>query len=323
MPRFRRIIRPGDLVHVISRFVNEEFRLTCEVERGEYLRRIGERIRHSDWRLLSYALMSSHIHLTLIAGFESFEALFKSVHSPFSFWLNRLQGRLGPVFAGRPRTIIVEPIWTSRLIAYHHNNPPRARVVGTADESEWTSHQAYMAGTPCPTWLDTKLGLDLMGFGSTERGRQNFGRYVLDCTSAPRDPMLTGNLKAANRELREGLGVALSIEHPRSGPSGIDYAPRILAERWQGDLGEVVNRVARAMGETPATLSGSSRRRDLVSVRRVVVQVGRGLGQSNRAIGLRLGVSEGAVRNLGRNLRESEMEHATRFLAELASSASG
>ncbi|MBW2461037.1 MAG: hypothetical protein JRH11_05285, partial [Deltaproteobacteria bacterium] len=186
MPRFRRTIRPGDLVHVICRFINQEFRLTSSAERDEYLHRLGKGITDSDWRLLSYALMSSHIHLALVAGLDLFGRLFKTVNSPFSNWLNTRQVRLGPVFAGRPDSIITSPALTGRLIAYHHNNPPRAHVVEVATDSDWTSHRAYMGRAACPEWLDVELGLELMGFGSETGGRGDFERYVLDHKDNPR-----------------------------------------------------------------------------------------------------------------------------------------
>jgi len=79
--------------------VNREFRLSCADERHEYLRRLSRALETSDWKLLSYALMSSHIHKGYIAGRERFEDLTKRAHSPFALWLNKRQRRLGHVFA--------------------------------------------------------------------------------------------------------------------------------------------------------------------------------------------------------------------------------
>ncbi len=93
MPRYARIIETGDLVHVISRFVNGEFRLTNNDERQEYLRRDGLTLAIADWVLVSFALMSSHIHLGVFAGHDLFSKWAKSLHSGFASWLNRRQGR--------------------------------------------------------------------------------------------------------------------------------------------------------------------------------------------------------------------------------------
>ena len=318
MPRLRRTIRPGDLVHVISRFVNREFRLTGPVERAEYLRRLGACVSASDWHVVSFALMSSHIHLGLVAGRESFEGLFKRTHAPFAGWLNRRQRRLGPVFAERPKSLVVHPVWAARLIAYHHNNPARAGVVRRADESAWTSHRAYVDAVPGVAHLSVDLGLELMGFGANRAGRLAFADYVMQRRDEPRDTMLTGEDRRARRELREALGAAVRIEHPSTGPDGLDYSASIEAERWNGRLAEVVNRVSLALGLRPLEITSRRRRRDLVAARRSVVLTAGMLGRTNTEVGLLLGVSEGAVRKLRKTASAREAVEARRLAAELA-----
>lgn len=317
MPRFRRVIRPGDLVHVISRFVNREFRLTCNQERNEYRRRFGKRVIESDWRSLSYALMSSHVHHGLVAGTEPFESLIKSVHAPFATWLNRRQRRLGPVFAERPKTVIIHPAWAARLVAYHHNNPARAAVVGTALESDWTSHRAYVGEVGTHDFLSVELGLDLMGFGSGHAGRNAFARYVDERKADPHDLLLLGDLRRAKSELREALRAAVCVAHPRTGPGGLDYAPSIRAARWSGSLDALVALVASAQRLTALEITSSSRRRDLVSARRKVALIAAMLGRTDRDVGLHLGISETAVRKLRRSGSEQDRAEASELAERL------
>jgi hypothetical protein len=52
------------------------------------------------------------------------------------------------------------------LVSYVHCNPVRAGVVAAADESNWTSHRAYLGVARKPPWLDVQLGLDLCGFST-------------------------------------------------------------------------------------------------------------------------------------------------------------
>lgn len=70
MPRVARACPPGSIQHIIPRLVNREFRLTGETERADYLDRDARARASSDWRPLSYALMSSssHIHIAAVAG---------------------------------------------------------------------------------------------------------------------------------------------------------------------------------------------------------------------------------------------------------------
>src|SRR4029453_10084192 len=99
MPRFARLEAPGAVHHLVSRFVDEEFRLTNAFERDNYLRRVPSALARSDWSLLAYALMSSHLHWGGVAGHLPSASLMKPLHSGFAGWLNEHQSRLGPVFA--------------------------------------------------------------------------------------------------------------------------------------------------------------------------------------------------------------------------------
>jgi REP element-mobilizing transposase RayT len=53
MPRFARIVYPGGIYHVISRFYNREFLITDREQRSYYLELLGEGLLKSDALLLS------------------------------------------------------------------------------------------------------------------------------------------------------------------------------------------------------------------------------------------------------------------------------
>lgn len=73
MPRFARLQAPGELVHVIIRFVNHEYRIDSEGIRSQFLARFAKSLDHVDWLWLAYAIMCSHIHLAMLAGRDRFE----------------------------------------------------------------------------------------------------------------------------------------------------------------------------------------------------------------------------------------------------------
>jgi hypothetical protein len=94
MPRFARIIRPGSLVHIISRFINGEFRIVDDIERQEYLRRAGLALAKSDWRIVSFAIMNSHPHWGAISGVQSFAQWANPLHSGFAAGSTNVKGDL-------------------------------------------------------------------------------------------------------------------------------------------------------------------------------------------------------------------------------------
>ena len=192
MPRYRRQIAPGSVQHVISRFVDREFRFEVDGAREEYLRRGARALGRTDWRALAFALMSSHVHWALRAGSRPSAAFVKPLHTGFAGWLNATQRRLGPVFAERHRSVTCEGETAAALIAYIHNNPVRAGVATDPADSDWTSHRAYLGLAEPPAWLDVELGLHLCGFAATRSGRQAFHAFVLSRVGQPRCLELSG-----------------------------------------------------------------------------------------------------------------------------------
>src|SRR4051812_12985770 len=174
MNRYARLDAPGAVVHMVSRFVGREFRLTEPRERAEYLTRAGLALMHSDWTPIAYVLMSTHVHWAMIAGRRPSSAFIQPLHSGFARWLNTEQQRIGPLFAGRHSTILCDEKHAVRLLAYLHNNPVRAGVVRDAADSTWSSHLDYLGERRPPAWLDVEAGMSLGGFAPSTAGRIGF-----------------------------------------------------------------------------------------------------------------------------------------------------
>ncbi len=203
MPPLKRPIRPEGIYHLIPRFVGGEWFMRGPEERREYLRLFGMGLQSSDWQCLSYALMSSHIHLGLVAGSDSLASWLRDVHREFADWINQRAGRkrrIGAVFVRGPKRYEVLPTGVAKLIGYIHRNPVRAGIVDDPHESDWTSHRAYVGSSPRPRWLATARGLELAGFRDPEQMHQwicatNTEKYDLEAAianaptrGAPRKP---------------------------------------------------------------------------------------------------------------------------------------
>ena len=185
MARSARIHAPGATVHLISRFVDGGFRLAGLGERAVVLKSLPASLARTDWTLLGYALMSSHLHLVLQAGINVPWRLLKPLHTVVARRLNLRDGSLGPVFAGRATTLLVPDDRVAILLAYVHNNPVRAHVVTRAAASPWTSHRAYLRLDPAPDWLAGLRGLELAGFPDTTEGRLAFDEFVASRAERP------------------------------------------------------------------------------------------------------------------------------------------
>ena len=165
MPRGGGSAQTGGVYHVISRFVAKEWFIQSAVERRAYLQLLGLSLTGADWTCFCFAVMSSHIHLGLIAG-RATMASWMHPRTAFASWMNERRERIGSVFVKGPNVVELRRSGAARLISYVHNNPVRARVVSRPGDSDWTSHRAYVGAAPRPAWLDVEAGLDLAGFSS-------------------------------------------------------------------------------------------------------------------------------------------------------------
>ena len=156
----------GGIYHVISRFVAKEWFIQSAVERRAFLQLLGPALIGSDWTCFCFAVMSSHIHLGLIAGCATMASWMRPAHTVFASWMNERRERIGSVFVKGPNVVELRRSGAARLISYVHNNPVRARVVSRPGDSDWTSHRAYLGAGPRPAWLDVDAGLALAGFAS-------------------------------------------------------------------------------------------------------------------------------------------------------------
>jgi REP element-mobilizing transposase RayT len=199
MPRSARLHRPGGVFHLVSRFARDEWVLDREGARDAYLAALATAASASDTTVLAYCLMSNHIHLVVVQGRDPLERFTKSLHTGFARWVRAShRGRAyGPVFAGRPRsTLVDEEEYLLQLVRYVHNNPVRARVARFARSSDWSSHRAYVGRTTAPEWL--QLGYVLTRFGrDPRRAAARFDAFVDEGRTEPRRPELSGSLDSA------------------------------------------------------------------------------------------------------------------------------
>ena len=156
--------QPGVIYHLISQFVARTWFVESAVERRAYLSALSFELALTDWRCFSFAVMSSHIHLGVVAGDAPLKDWLGPAHEAFARWINQRLERVGAVFVRGPEVVAFQPEGVGELINYIHCNPVRAGVVTHPSDSDWTSHRAYLGQAQRPPWLDVERGLALAGF---------------------------------------------------------------------------------------------------------------------------------------------------------------
>jgi putative transposase len=148
--------------------------------------------------------------LVLVQGEAPLSRFMKSVNTGFARWAQaawRGKKALGPVFAGRPRSVLVDrDAYLLELVRYVHNNPVRAGLVRSARSSPWSSHQAYVGRTEAPTWLRTGYVLERYGRDrKTSAGK--FDAFVDEGRAQTRRAELSGAIDATEAAaVRKTLG---------------------------------------------------------------------------------------------------------------------
>jgi hypothetical protein len=262
----------------------------------------------SDWSVLGYALMSSHVHLAMLAGDAPAWHLLKPLHTSFAVWINRTRGTLGPVFADRATTVVMEPGALGRLLPYIHNNPVRAGIVCSPEQSTWTSHRAYLAPAGAPPWLAVQRGLVLCGFDGTPAGRVDFHRWTCAHAQDPRNPEMSGtNLGSIRTRVRRHTALPVEISSPWLGDGAQGEvacevhlpAPHRRAARWDGDLGELIQAVCTRSEVSLEELCSSTREARVVQARRLAVVTGcRLLQRPIQEVAAHLSISANAATKL-------------------------
>ena len=286
--RTARWLAPGEVHHVISRFVEERFYLNNDEERAYYLRLLGNALAKTDWLCLAYALMSSHVHLALIGGAKPSASWSRRVNPPYANWYNEVHDRIGPVFAGRADHWVIRTEHVGSLIAYLHNNPVRAGVVRRAAGSSWTSHRAYVGSVASPSWLHVERGLGLSGIA-----RDELDGWVHERRKMKRDDP---SLQDIDREAQR-LG-AIVLGTPTLDPVEVPLLARRTAH-LRPKPGHIVELVEGALGLSRGQMFDKRRGGEGPMARAVAIQVGLRFGVPMSATGDALGIRTSAAARLG------------------------
>jgi len=235
MPRTARIYCPDGIFHIISRCHAQERLLEGDEERRRYLGLLGRTVERTDARVLAWCIMSNHAHLVVQAGTEPLARLTKPLNTGYAVWKNRKEGRVGKVFAGRPKTILVETeTYLLQLVRYVHLNPVRAGLVERAEHSDLSSHQSYMNLVTPPSWLDTSLVMEDFPSGPV-RGPKAFGAFVHEAAEEPRRPELVGEIdREEARELKKIVGQGAAFSDAILGSP--EFARRAIKANEEGQV---------------------------------------------------------------------------------------
>jgi REP-associated tyrosine transposase len=165
MARPLRIAFPGACYHVTARGNARQRIYRDDRDREVFLGRLGAVVGHHGLKLHAYVLMRNHYHLLLETPAGNLARAMRQLNGVYTQDFNRRHGRVGHVFQGRYKAILVDKdSYLLELSRYIHLNPVRVREVAEAERFRWSSAAAYVGGGRAPAWLRTDEVLSHFGW---------------------------------------------------------------------------------------------------------------------------------------------------------------
>lgn len=179
MARPLRIELAGGLYHVTSRGDRREDIFLDEDDRRLWLEIFGSVCKRCNWVCHAWCQLSNHYHIVVETVEGNLSQGMRQLNGVYTQAFNRSHQRVGHVYQGRYRAIIVEKdAYLLELMRYVVLNPVRAGMVTDAAYWPWSSYGAMVGTARRPEWLQTDwmLGQFARSHGRAVRGYMNFVR---------------------------------------------------------------------------------------------------------------------------------------------------
>jgi putative transposase len=213
MVRPLRIEFPDAVYHVTARGNARMNIYKDDADRSEFLSVLEQTLKRFNWLLHAYCLMSNHYHLMIETPEGNLSAGMRQLNGVYTQRFNRRNRRVGHVFQGRFKAIVVErDSYLLELCRYVVLNPVRARMVRGAKDYKSSSYRATAGVSPVPGYLTCDWILSQFGT-SKATAQQRYQGFVSEGIKAPAPwdkleaQMVLGNEAFIAKLKRPGRGV--------------------------------------------------------------------------------------------------------------------
>lgn len=160
MARPLRLELAGALYHVTSRGDGREDIFLSDEDRVAWLETLAQVCTRFNWACHAYCQMTNHYHLLIETPDANLSKGMRQLNGVYTQRFNRSHGRVGHVFQGRYKAILVEKDrYLLELARYVVLNPLRAKRVRRLDQWPWSSFPATCGQAARPEWLQVDFTL--------------------------------------------------------------------------------------------------------------------------------------------------------------------
>ena len=185
MARPLRIEFPGALYHVTSRGNARQRVFRDDEDRKTFLATLAWVVERFRWRCHAYCLMDNHVHLLIETPQPNLSRGMRQLNGVYTQRFNRRHRKVGHLFQGRFKAILVEKeAYLLELARYIVLNPVRAKLVKTPERYPWSSYRPMLGLAPVPPALATAWILDQFA-GTKAAARMRYAEFVHDGLGKP------------------------------------------------------------------------------------------------------------------------------------------
>jgi putative transposase len=164
MARPLRIELAGGLYHITSRGDRREDIYLDDGDRFLWLDILAQTCRRFNWVCHAWCQMTNHYHLVMETVEGNLSEGMRHFNGVYTQAVNRKHRRVGHVFQGRYKAILVEKdSYLLELSRYVVLNPVRARMVSEPGDWPWSSYRSMTGQADSPEWLQTDALLAQFG----------------------------------------------------------------------------------------------------------------------------------------------------------------
>jgi REP element-mobilizing transposase RayT len=178
MTRPLRIEYPGAYYHITSRGNERKNIYINKGDRERFLAYLKSAHQRYGAVIHAFCLMSNHYHLFLETPKGNLSQIMRHINGAYTNYFNIRHKRIGHLFQGRYKAIIVEAdSYAGELSRYIHLNPVRAGIVDIPEKFSWSSYQYYIGMKKKLDWLTVDFILCYFDNGNLH-ARKRYQEFV-------------------------------------------------------------------------------------------------------------------------------------------------
>lgn len=129
-----------------------------DIDKGYFIKQIKETVEGMGYQVFRFVLMDNHYHIIIQTLSKKLQEVMHQINNKYSKYFNTKYKRVGHVFQGRYKAILVQDErYLLGLLRYMHQNPVRANICERVEDYKWSSDIFYRKSLNGFVNIDTVL----------------------------------------------------------------------------------------------------------------------------------------------------------------------